>query len=773
MPWHMSAKVMGMILADNGATVVEVVRPEAPEPTWELAEQVWRRGKSLVAFEDGEQVRRLLDEADVFATDYHERDLQDLGLDLTRLGAERPRLICLQLSGYGRDSAFEQDPWSETLIWARQGFYWRQYGHREGPRMPTFPTGSYGAAFNGMTAILAALHARNLTGRGQLVDTAVADGLAAQQGMFWYWSERDKAPDAPMDIRQGGMGRLVLESYQCADAEWLHVHSGSKGGFSRLMALAGLQEQIPPIPTDAASEIGQPIEPWQLELVHETLPVMFASKTRPEWLKILRELDIPTMPDLLPGEVYTDPQVLENQLTTLVELPDGELVRAGGAVLKFSESPGNPSIVAERQVDTAEALADLKRAVARTPPPRTGSADLAKQYPLAGLKVVDFGVFFAGPFAGRLLADLGADVIKIENLAGCPMRPISGGRYFNAANHHKRTLALNLKKPESRAVIERLVKWADVVQHNLRPDVAESLGMGYEDLRDLNPGLIYCHFPAFGSLGEYRSYPGFEPLSSAITGLMMRHGDCRYVGPYGAIGSMDPGNGLLGAAAILMALYHRDRTGEGQFIECPQMGSAILSTLDTVIRADGTIVDPLAADEGQYGFSWWHRLYPCGDGWFVVHAWSEAARDGLRRAAGADGEDPTAVIASWASGQATASVVERLRAAGVPVEPVGPRYSADAYFFDEENVRLGRVIEFTDHEKWGSYRDLGQFWRFSGSRLRQASEGGYVPGLGACSRELLAEHGFSEAEIADLLQRRVVGAPAQPAPVPALAGAES
>jgi crotonobetainyl-CoA:carnitine CoA-transferase CaiB-like acyl-CoA transferase len=756
--WHMSAKVMGMLLADNGATVVEVTDPEVkPEPAWEFAESVWRRGKALVSLADGPDLEALIADADVFATDYSRAQLDEMGLTLERLTVRRPELVCLHITGYGRDSAQEPDVWSEPLLWARQGMYYRQYGYREGPKMPTFPTGSYAAAFNGASVILAALHARHETGRGQIVDTSLADGLAAQQTMYWYWSQNDKADDMPIDIKKGGMGRLVLDSFQCADAEWLHVHTGTKRGFSNLMELAGLQEQIPPIPTEGASEIGQPIEPWQVELYNEALPVMFVQKTRPEWLKILRDLDIPTMPDLLAGEVYTDPQVLENQLTTLVELPDGETVRAAGAVLKFSECPGLPAPAAERHVQADEAAADLAKARRRFPAPAFGRREQSGRYPLAGIKIVDFGVFFAGPFASRLLADMGAEVIKIENLAGCPMRPVSQGRYFNAANHHKRMLALNLKKPEAREVVERLLKWADVVHHNLRPGVAESIGMGYEDLRDLKPDLIYMHSPAFGSQGPYKGYPGFEPLSSAITGLMMRHADARFVGPYSAIGSMDPGNGLLGAAGLLMALYHRDRTGRGQYIECPQMGSAILSTAETVIREDGTIVDPLGVDEEQYGFNWWTRLYQTADGWLVVHAWSEAMREALLREAGA-GDDPIGEITAWAAARPTAEAVSRLRGLGVPVEPVGTRYRSDEYFFDEENIRLGRTIEFPNHFKWGDYRDLGQFWRFSGSSLRLAADGRFAPEVGDYSREILREQGFDDQTIEKMIAARAVKA---------------
>jgi crotonobetainyl-CoA:carnitine CoA-transferase CaiB-like acyl-CoA transferase len=765
LPWHMSAKVAGMLMADHGAAVVELERQgDEPEPGWEFAEQCWRRGKALVEFEYIDQLTALVSEADVLITDYSHSALEALGVSLEALLAQHPRLICLQISGYGRASSSEAEPWSEFLLWARQGMYWRQVGYRDGPKTPTVLIASYATAFNSVTATLAALLVRNATGRGQLVETSLADGLASQQALFWNWAERDRSPDTPVDVHAGGMGRLVLESYICADAEWLTIVSASKGAFSRLMTLAGLDDRIPPIPTDATSEIGQPIERWQLDLIHDALPTLFAAKSRAEWLRILRDHDIPAMPDLSPGEVYVDPQTLENQLTTLVTLASGESVRTGGAVIKFSETPANPAFMAERRVTLDQALAELRSAARRAPPPTPRAGKPAAQFPLAGLRVLDFGTFFAGPYAGRVLADLGADVIRIEPPSGCPMRYTSGGRYFNAANHHKRTLAINLKAPEARPVIERLAQWADIVQHNLRPGVAEALGMGYEDLREINPRLIYCHSPAFGSLGPYRDLPGFEPLSSAITGVMMRHADCRYVGPYGSVGNMDQGNGLLAAAGMLMALYHRDRTGQGQYVECPQLGVAILSTLEVVMREDGEIVDPLAVDEAQLGSAWWRRLYACSDNWIVVHAWTATARKALLDIAGSTGDDVADKLAAWAEGQTAADTVRHLREAGVPVEAIASPHRNDDYFFNEENVRLGRIIEFGDLPKWGRYRELGQFWRFSTSPLRQAKDGHMAADVGAFSRQILKAQGFGDAEIQRLVAAGIVGAPAPATP---------
>lgn len=138
-------------------------------------------------------------------------------------------------------------------------------------------------------------------------------------------------------------------------------HTGAKGAFSRLVKLAGLDDRIPPLPQSGQSEIGQPIAPDQLALIHATLPGMFAGRPRDEWLRILREIDVSAMPDLRAGQVFDDPQVLENQLTTLVDLPGGERLGAAAAPLKYSESPGLPGAVPSGHLAAGDAIAELRR----------------------------------------------------------------------------------------------------------------------------------------------------------------------------------------------------------------------------------------------------------------------------------------------------------------------------------------------------------------------------------------------------------------------------
>jgi len=757
----MSARVAAMVLADYGTTVVELHDPrEIAEPGWETAEQVWTRGKMRVALEDASRLAALLSEADVFITDWHTAGLRALDALPAALRYRFPALVAVRISGYGANSPREGEDWSEALVAASLGLPWAQQGPRgeRSPHAPAFAAGSTATAFNAVTAAMAALYRRHRSGEGQCVDIALVDGFAAQQTLSWAWSPKmpRNERDPLLDIDRGSLGRLVLRAFRCSDGGWIHIHTGAKGAFSRLMKLAGIDDRVPPLPLTGQSEIGQPIEPGQLALVHETLPRLFAGRPRAEWLHILRDIDVSAMPDLRAGEVFGDPQVLENQLTTLVDLPGGERVRAAGAPLKYSETPGLPGMIPATCTTTADAIAELRSvappvARSRTAPP-SGAA-----FPLGGLKALDFGIHFAGPFATRLLADLGAEVIKLENLFGCPLRAAMNGRMFNAGNRNKRMLAMNLKRPEARAVIERLVASVDIVHHNMRPGVAEELGMSYEDLRRINPKLIYCHSPAYGSLGPWRDLPGFEPLSSAVAGLLTRCEGSDRTGPYLGIGGMDPGNGMMGAMGLLMALHHRDRTGEGQFLECPQLGSAVLSTSEVVLRGDGRISDPMFAGPLQFGYSWHARLYQAADGWLVVDASSPAARAALLGLADATEAHAADQLAAWFAERSVDAATGALRSAGVPATALAPPYDGERFFHDPEHRRLGRVSEHHGHPFFGEYHELGQFWRFPEGRLRTGDDAWFAWPVGAQSMEILRELGLSPGEIEGLVAAKVVG----------------
>ena len=188
---------------------------------------------------------------------------------------------------------------------------------------------------------------------------------------------------------------------------------------------------------------------------------------------------------------------------------------------------------------------------------------------LAGIRVVEQGTFITGPCAGMMLADLGADVVKIESPDGDPYRAYQGGQYsphFQAYNRNKRSLALDLKQAGDRQLFDALVAEADVYTQNFRPGTAERLGAGPARLHELNPGLVYCSISGFGSSGPYVDRPSYDSVAQALSGFLSVVVDRdrpRFLGPALA----DAITGIYAAYGVLGALFERTRTGRGRVVE--------------------------------------------------------------------------------------------------------------------------------------------------------------------------------------------------------------
>ena len=188
---------------------------------------------------------------------------------------------------------------------------------------------------------------------------------------------------------------------------------------------------------------------------------------------------------------------------------------------------------------------------------------------LGDIRVVEQGTFITGPCAGMMLADLGADVIKIESPEGDPYRSYKGEAYsphFQAYNRNKRSIALDLKQPQDRDIFERLIREADVYIQNFRPGTAERLGAGPARLHELNPGLVYCSISGFGSSGPYADRPSYDSVAQALSGFLSVIVDPerpRFLGPALA----DAITGIYAAYGVLGALLERSRTGKGRVVE--------------------------------------------------------------------------------------------------------------------------------------------------------------------------------------------------------------
>ena len=389
---------------------------------------------------------------------------------------------------------------------------------------------------------------------------------------------------------------------------------------------------------------------------------------------------------------------------------------------------------------------------------------------LEGIKIVDFGIFFAGPYASKMLAEMGASVIKVEALTGDPLRRTVGA--FNGCQRGKRSIAINLRTEEGKAIAHRLMAEADIVQHNMRPGVAERLGIDFETAKRLRSDVIYLYSPAFGTVGPRKDQPGFEPLVSALVGIET---SCAGKGnpPVTTLGNMDYGNGLMGAAALLMALIHRAETGEGQYLECPQMVSGMVFTADTYFLPDGSLAPRSELDERQTGYGPLCRLYETREGWIcIVVAKDEEWRAlcaAIDRPALADDHRFAAPKMREANADALAGELghrfmmhaaeewqRTLDAAGVPCE-ISTSNGAERYLNDPENRASGLVAEY-EHPQYGLMHEVGLTVRLSDS-------GGVIwgppPLIGQHTREILAEYGFAEHGHGDLKDREIVTWPAE------------
>ena len=227
--------------------------------------------------------------------------------------------------------------------------------------------------------------------------------------------------------------------------------------------------------------------------------------------------------------------------------------------------------------------------------------------PLDGIRVVDLTGYIAGSYAAMMLADLGADVVKVEALEGDAFRELPG---FFGWNRGKRSIAVNLKAPEGREIVERLAARADVAMENMRPGVADRLGVGWDRLAAQNPRLIYCSVTAFGSTGPYADRPGFDPLLQALSGAMIVQG---FLGPpqYIRIAVTDYYTAALAAQAILAALFVRERTGRGQRVETSLLHASLALQSGNTVQYAGK---PTVFRENPT-----YRLYEAGDGeWFFL-----------------------------------------------------------------------------------------------------------------------------------------------------------
>jgi len=389
--------------------------------------------------------------------------------------------------------------------------------------------------------------------------------------------------------------------------------------------------------------------------------------------------------------------------------------------------------------------------------------------PLDGIRILDFTRFQQGTFGTLQLADMGADVWKVEQPGGDPGRTLGnhiGGysSYFESLNRNKRSLCLDLSKASALEVVYRLVPQVDILAENFRPGTMDRLGLGYERLRGLHPGLVYASGSMFGPNGPRATDPGYDTIAQGAGGIMAfttSEGNT----PHGVQpGLADQTGGAMLASAILGALVHKLRTGQGQKVDVSLYGSQI--ALQGIHAARAWTDHPLAPPGKSSGvFS--HRAL-CLDGRWIAFGFLEARHfpklataldlgslvdDPLYATAPARGQNMGALVElidSQVIQKESAQWIELLRAADVPCTVIQDYAMIRT---DPQALANGYVHE-TDHPKWGSVATPGPFALLSKTPADVRRHAPISPG--DHSAEILREAGFSAEEITGFAQQRVV-----------------
>ena len=392
--------------------------------------------------------------------------------------------------------------------------------------------------------------------------------------------------------------------------------------------------------------------------------------------------------------------------------------------------------------------------------------------PLFGMVVLDLSQILAGPVCGMMLADMGADVIKVEKPDGGDDNrragpPFIGGQGagFMAANRNKRSLALNLRDESGRQVFERLLERADVVVENFRPGVMERLGIGYERLSKLKPSLIYCSISGHGGTGPYKDRGGFDLIAQGMSGLMSITGVPDGVPVKVGVPITDISAGILAANGVLCAYIHAQKTGQGQLVDTSLLEAGIAYTIweSSGYFADGEIPGPLGSAHRVLAP---YQALRTSDGYINIGAanqrtWEQLCRaidqeeliedqrfkePGDRKAREGELAD---LLEETFRGESTAYWLEAFEKVGMVAGPIN---DISQVYEDPQVIAREMKVDLEDPDL-GTLHNIGIPVKLSATpgRIRRRA-----PMLGEHSWEILTESGFAEKEIEELFSSGVV-----------------
>ena len=637
---NMAAAYAAMMLGEQGARVIKAEAPDAPAAP---GCHVFDRGKRRVAIDFAasdarDRVRRLVEAADIVVTGAGPAVHAAMGVDYASIRNVNPAAIALYTPPFGMRGPLADMDGGEDLVAALTGITASQWSLSGNPVAATFPVVSYATAMLGAIGAAAALIAREKGAGGQAVEVPmIAGGLALQTGgALRHPAMKSLYPGAGALNPLGPIPCYRL--FEASDGRYLFVACGNPAFWARFAILI----DQPDLLTDERFEDA----PWGIssknrEALRLILEPIMKTRPRDQWLDLMRAIDVPAAAVNSRAEFFDSPQT--RYLGLRCEIDDPILGRTiqMGVPIHLAETPGAIGGPAEARVDDFDkVLAGLSRGIKRfaaDDSTATATIERAPGAPLDGIRVLDFSSYIAGSFCGMLLAQLGADVIKVESLAGDSFRSMEFA--FMGWNQGKRSLALDLGKPDGIALARDLAAGADMVLENMRPGRMARFGLDYESLAALNPRLVYMSISGYGARGPEYIQPGFDPILQARSGMMAAQGGHHGPPVYVTCSPCDYGAAMLATYASVLAILRRRRTGRGQLCETSLAQAAAAFQASELIFYNGR--PDFEAGAAEYrGPSALTRVYRCADDqWLCIDVDAAGARGwrGLCAAFGLDG----------------------------------------------------------------------------------------------------------------------------------------
>lgn len=766
----------GRLLMELGA---EVIKAEPPQGDWLRAWPPLRNGvshafqitscgkKSLVIDletpEGRQQLRTLVEQADILVEDRPAGYLDWLGLGYEPLSRANPGLVHCSVTPYGRSGPLANWVGNDLTVQAVSGVL-ATSGFRDGP--PVRAGARYAdhvAALIAATGILAAVNERDRTGIGQFVDISLYDSMVVLLSNFLV----SQVASGKRILRDGSHHPLVAPSgvYPTKDG-WVIIYANDDKHWVAMAKAMGREDLLSdPRYSDRGGRraLADELDAYVVEWTR--------TKSREEVIQAMEEILVPAGPIFDIAQLLDDPHFHARNMVTKLSDPQGGTFTVPGPVFKLSETPDVVNRPAPPLgAHTQEVMASLKERPAATMPVAGGSgANHGKA--LEGVRVLEMGMATTGPYATKILGTLGAEVIKVEPPGGEATRGVApriNGMSYNfhaTTNVGKKSLTLNTMSDRGKAIFYELVRTADVLQENFSPGRMDQWGIGYEQLRQVNPGLVYNSTCGFGQRGPYSYKRAYDTVIQGMSGIMS------ITGPEGGppmrvgVSAADMTGAISAPVAILAALHYRNRTGKGQRSDLAMQDATAWLTGEawTIYEATGQPPSPM-------GTRHWlvapYNVYQAKDGPVAIAAEREEEWQSLARVMGrqdlvqeprfasmagrrAEVEALDAEINAWTAGLTVAEVVERCQRARVPAAPVLELDEA----FHHPHAQAREMVIQREGKTMGTMTTLGSPYKLSRTpgRIGQIE----LP-LGRDTEAILSQLGYTAEQIEQLRAEGVI-----------------